>query len=104
MHRAEVETWITNATADKDNRYPAGSVAMWIADPGAVSATAPEYPLMHEGIADVFTGVPGGVSPRGDALLIPIVATTGSRAVSKAKANPTCAAWSSSAARWTRCA
>lgn len=73
MHRAEVETWITNAAADKDSRYPAGSVGMWVADPGAVSATAPEYPLMHEGTADVFAGVPGGVSPRGDALLIPIV-------------------------------
>jgi S-DNA-T family DNA segregation ATPase FtsK/SpoIIIE len=29
---------------------------------------------MHEGTTDVFTGVPGGVSPRGDALTIPVVA------------------------------
>jgi DNA segregation ATPase FtsK/SpoIIIE, S-DNA-T family len=72
LHRAEVEVWPSDANA-KERLYPAGSVAVWIADPGAVSATAPEYPLMHEGTADVFTGVPGGVSPRGDALLIPVI-------------------------------
>jgi S-DNA-T family DNA segregation ATPase FtsK/SpoIIIE len=35
---------------------------------------APEYPLLHEGTADVFAGVPAGVSPRGDAILLPVVA------------------------------
>jgi S-DNA-T family DNA segregation ATPase FtsK/SpoIIIE len=72
VHRSEIEVWPSDANA-KERVYPAGSVAVWIADPGAVSANAPEYPLMHEGTADVFAGVPGGVSPRGDALSIPIV-------------------------------
>jgi S-DNA-T family DNA segregation ATPase FtsK/SpoIIIE len=73
VHRAEIEVWLTDANA-KERLYPAGSVAAWIADPGALETGTPEYPLMHEGTADVFTGVPGGVSPRGDAMLIPVVA------------------------------
>ena len=32
---------------------------------------------LHEGRADVFEGVPGGVSPRGDALLVPVIANNG---------------------------
>lgn len=73
LHRAEVEVWPSNAAAARDSRFPAGSVAAWIADPGAVSAPPPEYPLLHEGTADVFAGVPGGISPRGDAMTIPVV-------------------------------
>jgi DNA segregation ATPase FtsK/SpoIIIE, S-DNA-T family len=71
MHRAEVETW--PADAEKVGTGPAGALDMWVADPGALSKAAPEYPLLHEGTADVFKGVPGGVSPRGDAMTIPIV-------------------------------
>ena len=52
---------------------PGTPTAVWIADPGVLSRPAPEYPLLHEGTADVFKGVPGGVSPRGDGLVIPIV-------------------------------
>lgn len=72
LHRAEVETWPSDA--EKAGTGPAGFLDLWIADRGAISKAAPEYPLLHEGIADVFEGVPGGVSPRGDALTIPIVA------------------------------
>src|SRR5581483_1674323 len=71
VHRAEPEVWPTDA--EKSGQGPAGTVAMWIADPGVLSKAAPEYPLMHEGTADVFTGVPGGVVARGDGLLIPVV-------------------------------
>jgi S-DNA-T family DNA segregation ATPase FtsK/SpoIIIE len=71
MHRAEVETW--PADAEKVGTGPAGALDLWVADAGALSKSAPEYPLLHEGVADVFKGVPGGVSPRGDALTIPIV-------------------------------
>jgi DNA segregation ATPase FtsK/SpoIIIE, S-DNA-T family len=71
MHRAEVETWPSDA--EKVGTGPAGCLDMWVADPGALSKAAPEYPLLHEGTADVFKGVPGGVSPRGDALMIPII-------------------------------
>ena len=66
VHRDEIEVWPT--AADR-----AGHVATWVADPGVLSKAAPEYPLLHEGTADVFRGVPGGVSPRGDEILIPIV-------------------------------
>jgi S-DNA-T family DNA segregation ATPase FtsK/SpoIIIE len=71
VHRAEVEVWPTDA--EKAGTGPAGSVAVWIADPGVLSRPAPEYPLLHEGTADVFEGVPGGVTPRGDGTLIPVV-------------------------------
>ena len=71
VHRAEVEVWPSDA--EKAGAGPAGTVAVWIADSGVLSKAAPEYPLMHEGTADVFRGVPGGISPRGDGLDIPIV-------------------------------
>jgi len=70
-HRAEVEVWPSDA--EKSGAGPAGTVAVWIADPGVLSKPAPEYPLMHEGTADVFTGVPAGVVARGNGILIPIV-------------------------------
>jgi len=71
VHRAEVEVWPTDG--EKSGAGPAGSVAVWIADRGVLSKAAPEYPLLHEGAADVFEGVPGGVSPRGDAIDVPVV-------------------------------
>ncbi len=71
VHRAEVEVWPSDA--EKSGAGPAGTVAMWIADRGVLSKPAPEYPLLHEGTGDVFKGVPGGVSPRGDAITVPVV-------------------------------
>lgn len=71
VHRAEVEVWPSDA--EKSGAGPAGTVAVWIADRGVLSKPAPEYPLLHEGTADVFEGVPGGVSPRGDVVDIPVV-------------------------------
>jgi S-DNA-T family DNA segregation ATPase FtsK/SpoIIIE len=71
VHRAEVEVWPSDAALAGTG--PAGTVALWIADNGVLSKPAPEYPLMHEGTADVFEGVPGGVSPRGDEVTIPVV-------------------------------
>jgi S-DNA-T family DNA segregation ATPase FtsK/SpoIIIE len=71
LHRSEIETWPSDA--EKVGTGQAGYLDLWIADPGALSKPAPEYPLLHEGTADVFEGVPGGVSPRGDRILIPIV-------------------------------
>jgi DNA segregation ATPase FtsK/SpoIIIE, S-DNA-T family len=71
VHRAEVEVWPSDA--EQAGTGPAGTVAVWIADPGVLSKAAPEYPLMHEGTADVFEGVPAGISPRGDEITVPIV-------------------------------
>lgn len=50
-----------------------GWVDLWVADLGASQRPAPEYPLLHEGTADVFEGVPVGVTQRGDPLLFPLV-------------------------------
>jgi S-DNA-T family DNA segregation ATPase FtsK/SpoIIIE len=69
VHRAEVEVWPSDGEAAGTG--PAGSVSVWIADPGVLSKPAPEYPLLHEGTADVFEGVPGGVAPRGDQIAVP---------------------------------
>ena len=71
VHREEVEVWPTDAA--RAQLGPAGTVAVWIADRGSLGRAAPEYPLLHEGAADVFDGVPAGVSPRGDAVSVPIV-------------------------------
>ena len=71
VHRDEIEVWPSDA--GRAGAGPAGTVAVWIANRGVLGKAAPEYPLMHEGTADVFTGVPGGISPRGDALLIPVI-------------------------------
>ena len=73
VHRDEIEVWPTAAER-------AGHMATWVADPGVLSKSAPEYPLMHEGTADVFKGVPGGVSPRGTRSLSRSSLTTSSAA------------------------
>jgi S-DNA-T family DNA segregation ATPase FtsK/SpoIIIE len=65
LHREEIEVWPSSG--------PPGYASLWVADRGAISRAAPEYPLLHEGAADVFSGVPGGVVARGDAADIPIV-------------------------------
>ena len=61
--RAPLEVW--PAAADH-----AGYVDLWVADPGRDRTAAPPYPLLHEGRVDVFTGVPLGVSQRGDVIAI----------------------------------
>ena len=66
-----MEVWPTDA--EKGGAGPPGSVALWVADRGVLSKPAPEYPLLHEGTADVFEGVPAGVSPRGDVITLPVV-------------------------------
>lgn len=71
VHRAEVEVWPSDA--EKAGTGPAGTVAVWIADSGVLSQAAPEYPLLHDGTADVFAGVPAGVVARGDGIDVPIV-------------------------------
>lgn len=72
LHRAEVEVWATDA--ERGGQGKAGFIALWVADPGILDKPAPEYPLMHEGAADVFRGVPVGITPRGDVIMLPVVA------------------------------
>ena len=57
--RAPLEVWPSAAER-------AGYVDLWVADPGSTERPAPPYPLLHDGTADVFAGIPLGVSQRGD--------------------------------------
>jgi S-DNA-T family DNA segregation ATPase FtsK/SpoIIIE len=43
-------------------------VDLWVADQGSTERPAPPYPLLHEGVTDVFAGVPFGVSQRGEVI------------------------------------
>ena len=43
-----------------------------MADQGSTERPAPPYPLLHEGVVDVFAGVPLGVSQRGDVIAPPL--------------------------------
>src|SRR6185295_18053603 len=61
--RAPLEVWPSAAEH-------AGYVDLWVADPGSTERLAPPYPLLHDGRADVFEGVPLGVSQRGDVIAI----------------------------------
>jgi S-DNA-T family DNA segregation ATPase FtsK/SpoIIIE len=61
--RAPLEVW--PAAAEH-----AGYVDLWVADPGSTERAAPPYPLLSDGQADVFAGVPLGVSQRGDVIAI----------------------------------
>lgn len=70
LHRAPLEVWPTAATR-------AGYVDLWVADAGASALPTPPYPLLHAGEADVFEGVPIGVTQRGDVAMAPIVGANG---------------------------
>jgi DNA segregation ATPase FtsK/SpoIIIE, S-DNA-T family len=59
--RAPLEVWLSAAER-------AGYVDLWVADQGSTERPAPPYPLLNEGIADVFAGVPLGVSLRGEVI------------------------------------
>lgn len=75
LHRAAVEVWATDA--ERDGIGPPGTVALWVANRGALEKGAPEWPLLHSGEADVFKGVPAGTTPRGEEILFPVVEANG---------------------------
>jgi S-DNA-T family DNA segregation ATPase FtsK/SpoIIIE len=63
LNRAPLEVWPTAAER-------AGYVDLWVADPGSTEKPAPPYPLLHDGKADVFAGIPFGISQRGDVIIV----------------------------------
>ena len=71
LHRAPIEVWAVDA--DRKGTGAVGQLDLWVADRGVLNKPAPEYPLLTSGTADVFTGVPAGVTPRGDVVMVPIV-------------------------------
>jgi S-DNA-T family DNA segregation ATPase FtsK/SpoIIIE len=63
LNRAPMEVWPSAAER-------AGFIDLWVADPGSTEKPAPPYPLLFDGKADVFEGIPLGVSQRGDVIVI----------------------------------
>ena len=66
LHRLAKEVWPTTGTE-------AGILDLWIADKGALAEGAGVYPLLTEGIVDVFKGVPFGKTLRGTPMLAPLM-------------------------------
>ena len=64
LHRNAVEVWPSDYGREKGGRP--GFVNLYVADSGIMDKPTPTYPLMHEGTADVFAGVPMGITQRGD--------------------------------------
>mgnify|MGYP006976750591 CR=1 FL=1 len=63
LNRAPMEVW--PAAAER-----AGYVDLWVADPGSTEKPPPPYPLLNDGQADVFSGVPLGMSQRGEVIVV----------------------------------
>lgn len=66
LYRATKETWPAVGAE-------AGILDLWIADKGALEVGAGPYPLLDEGVVDVFQGVPFGRTLRGDSLVAPVM-------------------------------
>ena len=59
LMRLPVEVWPT------EPRDRPAVLDLWVADPGSLTKPVAPWPLLREGTADYFTGVPVGVTPRG---------------------------------------
>lgn len=70
LNRTAMETWPSDYGQEKGGR--ARHVNLYVADRGVMDKPTPTYPLMHEGSADVFAGVPIGITQRGDMVLMPM--------------------------------
>lgn len=66
LHRATTEVWPTTGSE-------AGILDIWIADKGALAEGAGPYPLLTDGLVDVFKGVPLGRTLRGDEIKAPLM-------------------------------
>jgi hypothetical protein len=60
--RLPVEVWPT------EPRNRPGVLDLWVADQGSLTKPVAPWPLLREGTADYFTGVPVGVDPRGNVI------------------------------------
>jgi S-DNA-T family DNA segregation ATPase FtsK/SpoIIIE len=66
LHRLGKEVWPTTGSE-------AGILDLWVADKGALAEGAGPYPLLTEGVVDVFKGVPFGKTLRGEPLKAPVM-------------------------------
>lgn len=71
LNRIAVEVWPADYGRERGGK--AGYVNLYVADAGVMDKPVPEYPLLHEGVADVFAGVPIGITQRGDMVSMPVV-------------------------------
>ncbi|MEU2719608.1 FtsK/SpoIIIE domain-containing protein [Streptomyces smyrnaeus] len=58
--RKPIEVWPT------EPRDQAGVLDLWVADPGVLTAPVPPWPLLTDGTADFFKGVPVALNARGE--------------------------------------
>lgn len=66
LHRLAKEVWPTTGSE-------AGILDLWVADKGALAEGAGEYPLLTDGVVDVFKGVPFGKTLRGNPMNAPLM-------------------------------
>jgi DNA segregation ATPase FtsK/SpoIIIE, S-DNA-T family len=66
LHRLAKEVWPTTGSE-------AGILDLWVADKGALAEGAGPYPLLEQGVVDVFKGVPFGKTLRGDPIVAPMM-------------------------------
>jgi S-DNA-T family DNA segregation ATPase FtsK/SpoIIIE len=66
LHRLAKEVWPTTGGE-------AGILDLWIADKGALAEGAGPYPLLDDGLVDVFKGVPFGKTLRGEPIVAPLM-------------------------------
>jgi S-DNA-T family DNA segregation ATPase FtsK/SpoIIIE len=61
--RKSIEVWPT------EPRDQAGVLDLWVADPGVLTKPVPPWPLLTEGTADFFKGVPVALNARGEQVI-----------------------------------
>jgi S-DNA-T family DNA segregation ATPase FtsK/SpoIIIE len=66
LYRATKEVWPSTGAE-------AGILKLWVADKGALAEGAGPYPLLNEGLVDVFKGVPFGKTLKGDPIVAPLM-------------------------------
>ncbi|WP_216210591.1 cell division protein FtsK [Amycolatopsis aidingensis] len=71
LNRNAVEVWPSDYGKEQGGKP--GYVNVYVADSGVMDKPTPEYPLLNEGAADVFAGVPVGITQRGEEVLFPLV-------------------------------
>ena len=71
LNRNPIEVWPTDDGQKKGGRP--GFVDLYVADAGVMDKPTPPYPLLTDGAADVFAGVPIGITQRGEQVNMPLV-------------------------------
>lgn len=66
LYRLAKEVWPTTGEEE-------GILDLWVADKGALNEGAGPYPLLDDGLVDLFKGVPFGRTLRGDPVVAPVI-------------------------------